>query len=49
MKFRDGISIIVTVYNKEQFISKTLDAITQQMEKTLNLLLSMTDQQISQN
>ena len=39
MKFRDGISIIVTVYNKEQFISKTLDAITQQMGKNSQLIV----------
>ena len=39
MKFRDGISIIVTVYNKEQFISKTLEAITQQMEKNSQLIV----------
>ena len=39
MKFRDGISIIVTVYNKEQFISKTLEAITQQMGKNSQLIV----------
>ena len=39
MKFRDGISIIVTVYNKEQFISKTLETITKQMGKNTQLIV----------
>ena len=39
MKFRDGISIIVTVYNKEQFISKTLQSITEQMESRSQLII----------
>ena len=39
MKFRDGISIIVTVYNKEQFISKTLETITQQMSGNFQLII----------
>ena len=39
MKFRDGISIIVTVYNKEQFISKTLDTISKQMSGNSQLII----------
>ena len=39
MKFRDGISIIVTVYNKEQFISKTLETITKQMGGKSQLII----------
>ena len=39
MKFRDGISIIVTVYNKEQFISKTLETISKQMSGNSQLII----------
>ena len=39
MKFRDGISIIVTVYNKEQFISKTLETISKQMSENSQLII----------
>ena len=36
---KDGISIIVTVYNKEPFIKKTLISIIKQMTKNCQLII----------
>ena len=39
MKIKKGISVIVTVFNKEKFIEKTLLCILKQMEKNYQLII----------
>ena len=34
VKYKDGISIIVTLYNKEEYILQTLNSATNQFEKS---------------
>ena len=39
MKIKKGISVIVTVFNKEKFIEKTLLCILKQMKKNYQLII----------
>ena len=39
MKFNDGVSIIVTVFNKEKYIENTLSSIVKQMNRSSELII----------
>ena len=39
MSFKDGVSIIVTVFNKEEFIEETLNSICKQMRTSHQLII----------
>ena len=39
MKFNDGVSIIVTVFNKEKYIENTLSSIVTQMNRSSELII----------
>ena len=39
MKFNDGVSIIVTVFNKEKYIENTLSSIVKQMNHSSELII----------
>ena len=39
MQFKNGVSIIVTVFNKEKFIAKTLQSIFIQMNQSSQLII----------
>ena len=39
MKIKKGISVIVTVFNKEKFIEKTILCILKQMKKNYQLII----------
>ena len=39
MKFNDGVSIIVTVFNKEKYIENTLSSIVKQMNSSSELII----------
>ena len=39
MKFNDGVSIIVTVFNKEKYIENTLSSIFKQMNQSSELII----------
>ena len=39
MKFNDGVSIIVTVFNKEKYIENTLSSIVKQMNRSSELIV----------
>ena len=39
MKFNDGVSIIVTVFNKEKYIENTLSSVVKQMSHPSELII----------
>ena len=52
MSFKDGVSIIVTVFNKEEFIEETLNSICKQMRTSHQLIIvddGSKDQSIKNN